>query len=106
MAGRRASVIESFIEGRARLRSPILRDAELAARLCEGLLRVEGVIKADATPRTGGLLLEYDKSRLPMDRIMMAAPILQRLADIEDIATQDRTAPLASLLEELREALR
>ena len=100
-----APFIESFIEGRARLRSPLLRDKALASQLSAGLLAVGGVTRAEANPRTGGLLLEYDRSRLPLERVMDAAPVLQRVAALEELPASERPAALAPLLEELRELL-
>ena len=65
-------MIESFIEGRVRLRSPLLHDEELARRLSEGLLAIGGVRRAQVNRRTQGLLLEYDKDRLPLERLAPA----------------------------------
>ena len=97
--------IESFIEGRVRLRSPLLRDRTLASQLTAGLLAIDGVTRAEANPRTCGLLLEYDRSRLPLDRIMGAAPILESVAALERLPGPERAAALAPLLEELRRIL-
>ena len=45
-------MIESFIEGRLRLRSSLLGDKELVAFLSERLLAIDGVTKAEVNPRT------------------------------------------------------
>ena len=72
-------MIESFIEGRVRLRSPILKDPAARERLREELLKIDGVLKAEVNPRTCGLLLEYDKERLPLSLLRRVAPSLNRL---------------------------
>ena len=91
-------MIESFIEGRVRLRSPLLHDEELARRLSEGLLAIEGV-------RTKGLLLEYDKDRLPLERLAPALPIFDRINALERRPADERRAALDAALTDLRHLL-
>ena len=92
-------MIESFIEGRVRLRSPLLHDEELARRLSEGLLAIGGVRRAQVNRRTQGLLLEYDKDRLPLERLAPAlrtnaAPPLMRRGRICATCWADAYRPL------------
>ncbi|MBQ9526095.1 MAG: hypothetical protein IJR68_00635 [Fretibacterium sp.] len=98
-------MIESFIEGRLRLRSSLLGDKELVAFLSERLLAIDGVTKAEVNPRTRGLLLEYDRARFPLERVKRAAPLLERMAEVEKLPTGERGAALLSLLEEMKERL-
>ena len=95
-------MIESFIEGRLRLRSSLLGDKELAAFLSARLLAIDGVTKAEANPRTRGLLLEYDRARVPMERVKKAAPLLERLFAMEKLNASERRLCLASFLDELK----
>ena len=98
-------MIESFIEGRLRLRSPLLGDRKLAALLSENLMKMDGVTKAEANPRTHGLLLEYDRVRFPLERVKKAAPLLERMAKLEKLPADERGAALLSLLNEIRKLL-
>jgi hypothetical protein len=94
-------MIESFIEGRMRLRSPLLADATLASRLASELLKIDGVQKAEINPRTSGALLEYDKTRLPLSLLKQAAPLFTRMNDLKKLPAGERLAALESLLQEL-----
>jgi hypothetical protein len=98
-------VIESFVEGRARLRSRILSDPDAAERVVAGLLKIDGVTKAEANTLTHGLLLEYDRERVPLSLIMKAAPALQRMGGLENIPKPELETELDRLLNELAEIL-
>jgi hypothetical protein len=98
-------MIESFIEGRVRLRSPVLKDPALGERLTAELLKVDGVLKAEANPRTYGLLLEYDKERLPLSLLRQIAPSLYRLNDLTRIPETGRAAVLEDILGTIAEVL-
>jgi hypothetical protein len=94
-------VIESFVEGRIRLRSPILADQGVARLLVAGILKIDGVLKAEANSRTSGLLLEYDKTRLPLSLLMGAQNIFTRMGEVEKLPQGERCAAIEGLLEEL-----
>jgi hypothetical protein len=94
-------MIESFIEGRVRLRSPLLTDATLANRLSSELLKIDGVQKVEFNPRTNGALLEYDKTRLPLSLLKQAAPLFTRMNDLKKLPGGERLAALECLLLEL-----
>ena len=67
-------MIESFVPGRVRLRSRLLRDPETAGVLRRSLLDIRGVRSVSLNERTGGLLLEYDAGSLPLP-VLMVAPM-------------------------------
>ena len=98
-------MIESFIEGRVRLRSPLLKDPAMRERLTAELLKIDGVLKAEVNPRTHGLLLEYDKERLPLSLLKKISPSLNRLNALTRIPETERTAALADILKTIAEAL-
>jgi hypothetical protein len=98
-------MIESFIEGRVRVRSPVLKDPAAGERVTAELLRIDGVLKAEVNPRTQGLLLEYDKERLPLSLLRQIAPSLNRLNDLMRIPETERAAALEDILETIAEAL-
>ena len=87
-------MIESFVEGRVRLRSPLLADATLANRLSSELLKIDGVQKVEFNPRTNGTLLEYDKTRLPLSLLKQAAPLFTRMNDLSKLPSGERLAAL------------
>jgi hypothetical protein len=98
-------VIESFVEGRTRLRSPLLADLAFAERLREELLKIDGVYKVEVNPRTRGLLLEYDKNRFPLPFLMRAAPLFSRIDDWETLSPDQRRSALERFMEDLRQIL-
>jgi hypothetical protein len=98
-------VIESFVEGRVRLRFPLLADPAFAERLKTELSKIDGVYKVEANPRTRGLLLEYDKKRLPLSLLMCAVPLFSRVDGWEALSSDQRQSALETLAEELRQTL-
>jgi hypothetical protein len=94
-------MLESFVEGRVRLRSVLMLDTAFAERLSSGLLKIGGVQKAAANPRTGGLLLEYDRTRLPLSVLRRAAPLFSQLGALEKLPAGERLAALDGLLKEV-----
>ena len=98
-------MIESFIEGRVRLRSSVLKDPVMRDRLTSELLKIDGVMKAEVNPRTHGLLLEYDKERLPLSLLKQIAPSLDRLNGLTRIPETERAAALEDILDTIAEAL-
>jgi hypothetical protein len=98
-------MLESFVEGRVRLRSPLVFDAAFAERLSSGLLKIGGVRKAEVNPRTGGLLLEYDRTRLPLSALRRAAPLFSRLDALGKLPAEERLPALDALLKDLASAL-
>ena len=98
-------MIESFIEGRVRLRSSVFKDPVMRDRLTSELLKIDGVMKAEVNPRTHGLLLEYDKERLPLSLLKQIAPSLDRLNGLTRIPETERAAALEDILDTIAEAL-
>ena len=98
-------MIESFTEGRVRLRSPLFADEAFAERVKSELLKIDGVYKAETNPRTKGLLLEYDKERLPLVRLMGAASLFARMDELMELPAEKRVSALEIFVKELREAL-
>ena len=98
-------MIESFFEGRVRLRSPILKDPAIRDRLTAELLKIDGVLKAEVNPRTYGLLLEYDKKRLPLSLLKQIAPSINRLNGLTRIPETERAAALEDILRTIAESL-
>ncbi|MDR1508057.1 MAG: hypothetical protein LBS53_00280 [Synergistaceae bacterium] len=94
-------MIESFTDGRVRLRSTLTADRELAELLSSGLMKINGVLKVEINPRTNGALLEYDKKRLPRSLLRQAAPLLSRIDDLERLPNTERAAKLKGILDEL-----
>jgi hypothetical protein len=98
-------MIESFVEGRVRLRSPLFADASIADVIASGLARVEGVRKAEVNSRTNGLLLEYDKTRLPLSMLILARDIFVRMSEAESLPPAEIRAAVTSLVAELAAVL-
>jgi hypothetical protein len=94
-------MIESFTEGRVRLRSSLIADKALSELLSSELMKIRGVLKVEINPRTNGALLEYDKKRLPLPLLRQAAPLLSRINDLELLSNTERAAGLKNILKEL-----
>ena len=97
-------MIESFVPGRVRLRSRLLRDPETAGALRRSLLDIRGVRAASVNERTGGLLLEYDTALFPLPVLMKAMPLFDRLQALEE-KTGDILQDVDAVLRELKSLL-
>lgn len=98
------TMIESFVPGRVRLRSRLLRDPGTAGALRRSLLDIRGVRAASVNERTGGLLLEYDTALFPLPVLMKAMPLFDRLQALEE-KTGDVLQDVDAVLRELKSLL-
>lgn len=97
--------IESFIPGRMRLRSVLFKDGQCADLISRTLMSIEAVRSASVNELSGGMLLEYDPSSLPIDRLISAAPLFERLDAIEAAPPADRPDALRGILSAIRDAI-
>ena len=92
-------IVESFVPGRIRLRSSLLRDGETAAMLHGAMSAIPGVQSADLNAATGGLLLKYDADALPLEKLSPLLPLLEQVKALDnEPPSPKRTAALRSLL--------
>ncbi len=92
-------IVESFIPGRIRLRSSLLRDAETGAMVRAAFAAIPAVTSAELNPTTGGLLLKYDVVALPLEKLTPLLPFLAQVGDLEkEPPTPERAAKLRALL--------
>ncbi len=98
-------MIESFVEGRVRLRSPLLGDTSVADFMRSELLSIEGVNRVTVNPKTSGLLLEYSPSALPISLLMRAVPLFQQVEGLESVPPCDRVGFLKELMGSLKSLL-
>ena len=98
------AMIESFVPGRVRLRSRLLKDPGTAEFLKRSLLEVRGVRSVSVNERTGGLLLEYDAVLFPLPVLMKAMPLFERLQALEG-KTGDVLQDADAVLGELKSLL-
>ncbi len=95
-------MIESFIPGRVRLRSPLLRDPATVDAIVQALEGLSGVRKAALNGSLGSLLLEYDSKKLPLGLMERALPLFQRLERLEkEPATARRLEEVKKILQDL-----
>ncbi len=93
------SPVESFIPGRIRLRSSLIKDPAARELLRTAFSLLPGLKTATPNERTGSLLLIYDPAALPAERLMALLPHLEKLTEIEKMAPgEPRTAALRALL--------
>jgi hypothetical protein len=77
-------MIVSFREGRARLRSPALREAGALEKIGGMLAALEGILKTEGNARTGSLLVLYDPSVISGERLHAAAAMLEDVFPVPD----------------------
>lgn len=98
-------MIESFIEGRVRLRSPLFAEGAFVERLRLELLQIDGIDKVEANLRTHSVLLEYDTKLLPLPRLMQASSLLTRMNELTELPAEKRVPALENIMARLRSAL-
>ncbi|MDR2780522.1 MAG: hypothetical protein LBB28_05300 [Synergistaceae bacterium] len=98
-------MIESFTEGRVRLRSVLFSDKAMAELASSELMKIDGVLKVEINPRTNGALLEYDKKRLPLPLLRQAASLFSLMSDLERLPPAGRAAGLKDILADLSKTL-
>ena len=92
-------IVDSFVPGRIRLRSSLLRDGETAAMLQGAMSAIPGVRSADLNAATGSLLLKYDADALPLEKLSPLLPLLEQVKELDnEPPSPKRTAALRSLL--------
>ena len=92
-------IVESFVPGRIRLRSTLLRDEETASMIRGALAAIPGVDSAELNAMTGGLLLKYDAARLPLERLAPLLPLLDEVSMLEsEPPSAQRTGKIRALL--------
>lgn len=64
------SFITSFMDGRLRLRHPVLKGAGQAEEVRELLSALPGMLRVTTNPRTGSLLIEYDPARISREDLL------------------------------------
>jgi len=73
-------MITSFFPGRVRLRAPIFKEAELVAKAKEILKKSDAVKNVEDNPVTGSVLIEYEPSKVPMEKLLPMQDFFARLA--------------------------
>lgn len=75
------------VPGRLRLQLPRLRDRRDACdAISADLGTIEGVVAAHANPRTGSIIIHYDRERLPCDRLWRALRVRRLVQGASPIA--------------------
>ena len=63
-------MISSFVEGRIRLRAPLLKDPALARQIAEAAVAIPGMLEVTVNPIASSALLRYDPQVLPTQTLM------------------------------------
>ena len=97
------NLVESFIPGRVRLRSSLLKSPAAAPLILAAFENLPGIRSAELNRLTGSLLLKYDASVLTAERLTPALPLLEQIKRLErEAPTPARTERLRALLEQTR----
>jgi hypothetical protein len=62
-------MIVSFYPGRIRLRFAELKNPAIASSAVQQIKAIEGITTAEVNQRTGSLLVEYDTTTLPTEKL-------------------------------------
>lgn len=76
-------LIQSFLPGRVRLRSPLICKLESRQIILDAFKDLPGLKNITANEHTGSLLLQYDPAVLPTDSLMTLLPMFQKLQQLE-----------------------
>jgi copper chaperone CopZ len=63
-------MIVSFVPGRIRLRFKELKDQTLCDRVHARIKEIPGITQVEIKPLTGSILIEYDTSILPTEKLI------------------------------------
>ncbi len=73
-------MITSFFPGRVRLRAPIFKEEDLVSQARSILQKSDAVKKIEHNPTTGSVLIEYEPSKVPMEKLLPMQEFFTRLA--------------------------
>ena len=74
-------MITSFFPGRVRLRAPIFKEEDLVAQARDILQKSAAVKKIEHNPVTGSVLIEYEPSKVPMEKLLPMQDFFTNLAN-------------------------
>lgn len=74
-------MITSFFPGRVRLRAPIFKEEDLVAQARDILQKSAAVKKIEHNPVTGSVLIEYEPSKVPMEKLLPMQDFFTSLAN-------------------------
>ncbi len=80
--------VTSFVDGRIRLRHPILKDPQIVEQISSLLENVPGIESLQHNARTGSLLLEYDSDVLDNDTLLNIMQQGEQFIDLENFNAQ------------------
>lgn len=101
-------IISSFFPGRVRLRAEIFKDSEIFSR-AEGILKKsfgEHIKKFEYNNVTGSILLCYDSSKIPVDKLSKHLSFLKKLNYQAEHFSKENRQTIFSMLDELEELLK
>jgi len=73
-------MITSFFPGRVRLRAPIFKEEDLVSQARSILEKSAAVKKIEHNPVTGSVLIEYEPSKVPLEKLLPMQDFFTRLA--------------------------
>lgn len=94
-------MITSYFPGRIRLRSPIFKDKEISLLLKNILEKHEAIKKITHNHVTGSVLLEYNESNLPLEKLKALKEDLLKLKDIAWFYSEKDKEKIIALIEKL-----
>ena len=74
-------MITSFFPGRVRLRAPVFKEADLVEKAQAILKKSDAIKRVEHNPVTGSVLIEYEPSKVPMEKLAAMQEFFMRLAN-------------------------
>lgn len=89
-------MIVSFIEGRIRLRHPILRDEDISQQIISVLKAQNGINEINFNNRTGSILIEYDSAAISKEELLA----VYQLFENQFLTQQDQSSESEPVMDE------
>lgn len=83
-------MIVSFIEGRIRLRNPLLRDANILQQITSLVQNQPGIRQIITNERTGSLLIEYDSTIISHEDLLAARQMFEAFLPQEETTEESQ----------------
>lgn len=93
-------MITSFFPGRIRLREEVFKDPIIVEEAIKILKSSDAIKSVENNYRTGSVLLEYEPSKVPMDKLKPLIPFFEELRKLTVCYSEKKRPELLAKLKE------
>ncbi len=94
-------MITSFFPGRVRLRAPVFKESDLVEKAMSILKKSDAITHIENNPLTGSVLIEYNPSKVPMEKLVSMQDFFMKLAKEAEHFDGTNREKILSMLDEL-----